>query len=190
MGTPLTEDQVRTLLGAINGDRVAERTQSGRSLSFVEAWDIRATLIRVFGFAGFDIETLSAEIIKEETDVPNARGDKVNPYRLTALARVRLTIHQTGATYVEAAAASQTGPDYGEVADFAIKTAESDAMKRAAVNLGTQFGLSLYARTHSDVVRVLFAPDQKYVTDALRGERQEAHNQVAGGLKGNQEPAE
>jgi hypothetical protein len=27
---------------------------------------------------------------------------------------------------------------------MAIKTAESDALKRAAINLGTQFGLSLY----------------------------------------------
>jgi hypothetical protein len=27
---------------------------------------------------------------------------------------------------------------------MAIKTAESDAIKRAAINLGTQFGLSLY----------------------------------------------
>ena len=28
---------------------------------------------------------------------------------------------------------------------MAVKTAESDALKRAAINLGTQFGLSLYA---------------------------------------------
>ena len=27
---------------------------------------------------------------------------------------------------------------------MAVKTAESDALKRAAINLGTQFGLSLY----------------------------------------------
>jgi recombination DNA repair RAD52 pathway protein len=27
---------------------------------------------------------------------------------------------------------------------MAIKSAESDALKRAAINLGTQFGLSLY----------------------------------------------
>ena len=35
-------------------------------------------------------------------------------------------------------------PQRGESHDMAVKTAESDAIKRAAINLGTQFGLSLY----------------------------------------------
>jgi hypothetical protein len=36
---------------------------------------------------------------------------------------------------------------------MAVKTAESDALKRAAINLGTQFGLSLYDNgSRNDVV--------------------------------------
>lgn len=35
-------------------------------------------------------------------------------------------------------------PDPGEAHDMAVKTAESDAFKRAAINLGDNFGLSLY----------------------------------------------
>jgi hypothetical protein len=40
---------------------------------------------------------------------------------------------------------------------MAIKTAESDAIKRAAINLGTQFGLSLYnnGSTKDVVIEVL-----------------------------------
>jgi recombination DNA repair RAD52 pathway protein len=49
------------------------------------------------------------------------------------------------ATYTEAAAGDATNyPSRAEAHDQAIKTAESQALKRAAVNLGDQFGLSLY----------------------------------------------
>jgi hypothetical protein len=43
---------------------------------------------------------------------------------------------------------------------MAIKTAESDALKRAAINLGTQFGLSLYnnGSLQDVVVRTLIEP--------------------------------
>jgi hypothetical protein len=65
--------------------------------------------------------------------------------------------------YSEYAAASQTGPDIGEVMDFAIKTAESDALKRAAINLGTQFGLSLYNNgSTDDIVKKVLAPGAEW----------------------------
>jgi hypothetical protein len=43
---------------------------------------------------------------------------------------------------------------------MAIKTAESDAFKRAAINLGDQFGLSLYnnGSTQPVVKQTLVAP--------------------------------
>ena len=39
-------------------------------------------------------------------------------------------------------------PDFkrGDAHDMAIKTAETQALKRAAINLGDQFGLSLYKK--------------------------------------------
>jgi hypothetical protein len=44
---------------------------------------------------------------------------------------------------------------------MAIKTAESDALKRAAINIGDQFGLSLYnnGSTTPVVVKTLVAPE-------------------------------
>jgi recombination DNA repair RAD52 pathway protein len=59
---------------------------------------------------------------------------------------LRLTVFGIGpdgqdVTYTEAAAGSSRGHvDW----DMAVKTAETDALKRAAINLGDQFGLSLY----------------------------------------------
>ena len=68
-------------------------------------------------------------------------GDKTNVgYKVVG----QLRIHATGATYTEAAVGSATLPQRGEAHDMAVKTAESDALKRAAINLGDQFGLSLY----------------------------------------------
>lgn len=181
--TPLTRAQQKALMGPLNGARVQQRKQGGASLSYLEAWDVRATLIRVFGFGGFSAETTSAEILRIEDRVPRAiwdKGKKVGEheiefhddgevkfgsanFRVTAMASVRLTIHSLGAVYSEYAVSSQTGPDIGEVADFAVKTAESDALKRCAINLGTQFGLGLYdSGSHAEVVRRIFAPGQEW----------------------------
>lgn len=180
--TPLTLRQRRSLVGNLRQDRVSSRSQGGRSLSYVEAWDVKATLIKVFGFAGFSAEAEECEIVRIENNVPKTSGygkEKKNlpieyapdgqivfgtaNFRVTARVKVKLTIHQTGAVYSEWAASSQTGPDLGEVTDFAIKTAESDGLKRAAIYLGTQFGLSLYNDGKlDDVVKTVIAPDQEW----------------------------
>jgi recombination DNA repair RAD52 pathway protein len=55
-----------------------------------------------------------------------------------------LLIPDLRCSYTEAAVGSAQLPQRGEAHDMAVKTAESDALKRAAINLGTQFGLSLY----------------------------------------------
>jgi hypothetical protein len=153
----LTPEQVEVLLRPLHPARVVQRTQGGATLSYVEAHDVKATLIRMFGFGGFSAEVLDAKVLSI-TEAQNQAGR--TQHTVLATSTVRLTIPATGAVYTETAAASQVGPQVGEVADFAIKTASSDALKRCAIYLGTQFGLSLYAGTTKDVVRVIYAPDQ------------------------------
>lgn len=174
-----TPDQLNLLMSNLDPGRVSNRTQGGSKLSYVEAHDIKAMLIRVFGYANFSSDLVAGRILKleeiqvQETTWDNAAKKKVpinNPdgspkmklqWRAVAEATVRLTIHATGATYTEMAVSSQNGIDPGEVADFAIKTAESDAFKRCAIFLGTQFGLSLYAKGQTaDTVQVVYEPNQ------------------------------
>ena len=156
----LTQEQIRALMGSLNPNRVASRNQSGRDLSYLEAFDVKATLIRIFGFGNFDAETIETRILREHSFIPD--GQQRERFVITALCTVRLGIHATGATYTESSVASQSGPDHGEVCDFAVKTAESDALKRAATYLGTQFGLSLYdSGSTREIVRVLFEPTQR-----------------------------
>ena len=155
--THLTTEQVDLLLKDLHPARVSKRQQGGASLSYLEAHDVRATLIRVFGFAGFDVETTRAEVI----DISRRGPDGTGHYVVTAVAQASVTIHATGAVYSDVAAASQVGPVLGDTMDFAVKTAASDAMKRCCTNLGTQFGLSLYANGQTrDTVRFTAAPDQ------------------------------
>jgi hypothetical protein len=175
---PLSRLQKMQLLADLKQNRVANRKQGGATLSYIEAWDARAMLIRVFGFGGWSSEIVSegTKVLRMDHDIPaldyKTKEQKSNPdgtlqfnWRVTAQATMALYIHQLGAIYSEVAIASQTGPDVGEVADFAIKTAESDAFKRAAMNLGTQFGLSLYNEgSLGDVVMGLLNEGEKMVT--------------------------
>ncbi len=169
---PLTFAQIERLHADLHPARVASRTGGGgTTLSYLEAYDVKATLIRIFGYGNFSVEVLEAKVVHQSTYVPDNGNREL--WRIAATATVRLTIHQTGAVYTETAAASQSGPDIGEVMDFALKTAESDALKRCAIYLGTTFGLSLYkSGSTRDIVGRVFAPGQVDMVDALREVRQ------------------
>lgn len=178
MTTPLTALQLGRLHADLHPARVSSRDQGGRQLSYLEAYDVRATLTRIFGYGNWSGETIETRVVHEsQYQAPNSDRQL---WRIGALCTFRITIHQTGAVYTESAAASQSGPDYGEVLDFAIKTAESDALKRAATNLGTQFGLSLYQNgTTQDVVRSVFAPDQHEIIEDLKASRGDGEQAAA-----------
>lgn len=191
--TPLTPEQLYYLGEDLNPALVSTRKQGGATLSYMEAWSIKATLIRVFGYGGFSADVTETRVLRMQQDVPavewvgssgnrtkklkvDDQGKQVYNWSVTAQATVRLTIHQTGATYTETAAASQVGPDIGEVTDFAIKTAESDALKRAAIYLGTQFGLSLYNNgSNADVIGAVWAPEQLGLRDQYIRQQQERY---------------
>ena len=186
---PLSAAQLTQLLADLNPDRISNRTQGGSKLSYVEGWDIRNSLIRVFGYGGWDADLLKAEILKVEEfkrEKPLSSG-QAHDYRVTAMCTFRLHIHQLGATYTEAAVSSQKGPDFGEVADFAVKTAETDAFKRCAVNLGTTFGLSLYnSGATADTVKRTIDPEQSRILrehqEELRRKAEEAGANPATGV--------
>lgn len=170
----LTSEQIGQLMSPLHPDRVKTRSVSGSTQSYVEAWDVKATLIRLFGFGGFGVEVLESKIIDIRDDgrqgtYPSNHikaGQAKTPY-VMAYARVQLTVFGIGpngqdAVYTEAAVGTNDGWTIGDVADNAVKSAASDALKRCAIYLGTQFGLSLYDNgSKTDVVRVLLEPEQK-----------------------------
>lgn len=134
----ITNEQHEQLLKPLNPARVAQRTGgAGKQLSYLEVWDVKAHLIRIFGFGGWSWEVTKTDFVFEEKTE--------NRWNVAYLALGTLTIPALEAKFAEAAIGHATGPR-GEAHDNAIKNAESDAIKRAAINLGDQFGLSLYKK--------------------------------------------
>lgn len=132
------------LLAPLDPSRVSTRQSSGKKLSYLEAWDVKRTLTRIFGFGGWSADVTSVStVFAQETVMGNGKAG----HKVGHIVTLCLAIHPDGitsCTFTEAAVGFATLPDIGEAYDMSVKTAESDALKRAAINLGDQFGLSLY----------------------------------------------
>lgn len=138
----LSNRQHEQLLKGINPQRVGK---DGKGFAHLEAYDVRAHLIRIFGFGNWSQELVNLEPIFETSIEKDGKTRWTVAYRAT----VQLTIIDgnlgDNAIYTEAAVGdSQNNPSRADAHDMAIKTAESQAFKRCAINLGDQFGLSLY----------------------------------------------
>ena len=72
------------------------------------------------------------------------------------VAKVRITVHADGATIVREGHGSGEGrgTSPGEVHDIALKTAETDATKRALATFGKPFGSSFTERTRNSPYKV------------------------------------
>lgn len=148
----LTREQIVTLHTPIKASRVAEHPYT--HMSYLETWDVLAHLSRVFGVDGWDKAVLDCQLVFEDChDVP-AKGRtpaKAGVWDVTYRATVRLTVwdpdHRTPTIKEDCATGSALHqPGRGDAHDLAVKSAVSDALKRAAKDLGDQFGLSLYDR--------------------------------------------
>lgn len=151
----LSAPQLRMLHGPITKNRV----RMLRGMAHLEAWDVRRQLTRIFGFGGFDVETISLDQVAERETL---KGDKPR-WTVVYRAQVRLTIKDTSGKPIArfedgAAGDSVNQPSLGDAHDMAMKTALSQALKRCAVNLGDQFGLSLYNNGSLDAVVMFSAP--------------------------------
>ena len=165
----LNDAQLHQLLQGVNPKRVHRLD----GMSHMEAYDIRAHLNRVFGFARWSADVVSMELLYERFHENKRKQPAVSVgYR----AGLRLSVQSPEgvvlATYTEHAAGSASSFPVSKQADahdMAIKTAESQALKRAAVNLGDQFGLSLYnnGNPHPIVMGTLVQnPEQSEPVDA------------------------
>ena len=176
MTNDLTREQYDVLMRPLTAGRVKQRKVGSKALSYLEAFDVRAHLTRIFGFGGFSDEILSCALLY--CDRVADKGNWNVSYQVT----MRLSVPQLGACWDDGAVGSAHLPDRGEALDMALKTAVSDALKRCAVNLGTQFGLSLYKDGQlADVVRAtLVAPDAPQAGGTgVEGERRPQDSDVA-----------
>ena len=123
------------------------RVQHANGQSHLAAWDVRRWLTRIFGIGGWSDEIIDCALVREleSGGNGNSRPRYTVVYRVLLRLRIRdpygneLAVFEDGAT---GDAINQ--PSLGDAHDRALKSALSQALKRTAVNLGDQFGLSLY----------------------------------------------
>lgn len=138
------KDIVEFLEQPIPRDEVATRSGGGaKKLSYLETWKVIDLLNEAFGNLGWDSETI--EMIQVTgTDFPTYRA-KV---RIKAIVQVQpgqyLTVTKEGYGW---------GADKSKLNahEMAVKEAESDAIKRAAMKFGKRVGLALYDKTQEHV---------------------------------------
>ena len=143
----ITEEQVKLLSQALDPARVKQ----SQGQSHLEGWDVRAHLTRIFGFDGWDEEILTETLLYEHLG-NELKPDKKQWY-VTYRVHSRLTIWGLDAEGNRAVAKVSEGgavggaenqPSHADAHDLAYKEAMTQALKRCAINLGNQFGLSLY----------------------------------------------
>jgi Rad52/22 family double-strand break repair protein len=120
---------------------VRTREANGRELSYLEGWYTISEANRIFGFDGWDRETVEFKCVLARKN----RGSFIAVY----IAKVRITIHADGVAVIREGHGTGQGhgSSAGEVHDIALKAAETDATKRALATFGKPFGLEPIART-------------------------------------------
>jgi len=133
-----SEKQVQVLRRNLDHRHIRTRAAHGRELSYVEGWYAISQANRIFGFDGWNRETVESRCVLAREN----RGSFLAVY----IARVRITVHADGATIIREGHGTGEGhgSSPGEVHDVALKAAETDATKRALATFGRPFGLALY----------------------------------------------
>lgn len=185
----LTPEQLKELLKPIDPNRVSK---DGKGFAHVEAWDIRRTMNQIFGFGNWSADVHRMELVSErEVKSKDGRIRWNVIYRAQCVVRIGDALGD-GASYAEWAAGDATNPTLADAHDQAIKTAESQAFKRCAVNLGDQFGLSLYkngsiAASVGEIVGQEHADSDKvdsWLGSMAQAEDEEALTVVASQIRG------
>lgn len=139
----ITDEQRAQLLRPINRQRVKQRDGKGH----LEGYDVRAMLTRIFDFTGWSLECVDLQLLYDRPHTLRPKPGKTEGDPGVAVAyRATMRLTVAGAVYTESAAYDSIMPvtKHADAHDMAIKSAQTQALKRCAVNLGDQFGISLY----------------------------------------------
>jgi DNA recombination protein Rad52 len=130
--------QIRKLKAKLRPQNVKMREADGISLSYLEGWHVLAEANRIFGFDGWDRESVTSTCVWTKQ-----LGSR---FAAAYVTRVRITV-QAGDHHVVregCGAGESNAATPGQAHEFAAKAAETDATKRALSTFGNAFGLSLY----------------------------------------------
>jgi hypothetical protein len=133
-----SDTQARQLKAKLDSQHVKARKENGATLHYIEGWHAIAEANRIFGYDAWDRRTVATRCVWTE-----GRGSH---FVAAYTARVRISVRageiiivREGSGTGEAKASSP-----GQAHEIALKTAETDATKRALATFGNPFGLALY----------------------------------------------
>lgn len=140
--------QTRCLKAKLKRRYVKTRTLNGETLSYVEGWHAIAEANRIFGFGQWDRQTLAPHC-----HWANQQSGQTVCFYST---KVRISVRAGETVIVREGLGTGMGRSpQAEIAhDMAIKSAETDATKRALATFGNAFGLALYDPSQSQVTRL------------------------------------
>jgi hypothetical protein len=160
--------QMTALRRELDHRRIRTRKAYGRELSYLEGWYVISEANRIFGFDGWNRETLETKCVLGR----ESRGTFLAIY----IARVRITVRANGITVVREGHGSGEGrgTSPAEVHDIAVKAAETDATKRALATFGKPFGLELYRHDRATTAASALASAAPAVISATEPDAVEA----------------
>ena len=127
-----TKEQTEQLNQPINPKVVSYREKGNIQLAYLESWYVINEANRIFGFDGWSSETIQLDCVQSDD------------FCVTYIAKVRVTVGDVIKEGVGAGHGKGEKVNLGDKHESAVKEAESDARKRALMQFGYQFGLSLY----------------------------------------------
>jgi DNA recombination protein Rad52 len=143
-----TEDQNKALSAKLSGKYVRSREKDGVTLSYIEGWHAIAEADRIFGFDGWDRETLKSECVWQ--------GKHNNRFSCTYVSKVGIRVRAGDVVILREGSGCGTAnaENPGDAHGLAVKEAETDAMKRALMTFGNPFGLALYDKDKTNVTKI------------------------------------
>src|SRR5258708_3584763 len=141
---------------------LANVKKNPRGYDYVEGWHAIAEANRIFGFDGWDRQTIDMRRLGEPEQ--DAKGN----WRVAYHCRVRVIVRAGDTEVIRDGSGYGSGivKDIRDAHESALKEAETDAMKRALMTFGNPFGLALYDKTKANVAE---EPDgrQPFVNECL-----------------------
>ncbi len=152
MTCTFSAEQITALSAPLDRAKVRQREQGRSSVSYLEGWQVIAEANRIFGFDGWQRETVALRCVNQSERTIGR--DQKPGWGVTYTARVRISVSTTGqpALIREGCGAGHgIDTDLGQAHESALKEAETDAMKRALMTFGNPFGLALYDKQQREV---------------------------------------
>src|SRR6185369_15045063 len=140
-----SDTQARQLKAKLDSQFVKTRKENGATLHYIEGWHAIAQANRIFGYDAWDRRTVATRSVWTEA--------RASHFLAAYTARVRISVRAGDIVIVREGCgtgeAKATTP--GQAHEIALKSAETDATKRALATFGNPFGLALYDSNQTGV---------------------------------------